>query len=252
MGSPQYIKNEFIKYFKSILAESKPCRPIDSNVILRGNKVEDSQCRPLISEATDIEIWFALSRIGFDKSPGPDGFFANFFRKNWRLIGKEFCAAIRHCLKFNALPKGLNAAVIALIPKSKTASEPGDSWPPDREVKKVLPGIIDKAQGGFVQGRSIVGNVCLAQQIVSGYGRKAINERMSWKIDLREAYNTVDWQFIHDMLVLLKFPQKFISWIDMCVQTTSFFIQINGESVGFFEGKRGLRQGTRSPLSSSL
>ncbi|CAM8982906.1 unnamed protein product [Rhodiola kirilowii] len=126
---PHVIKAEFVNYFKSILAVSTPCKPIDPSVIQRGNKLEESQCRPLISEASDIEIWFALARIGSDKSPGPDGFSASFFRKNWRLIGKEFCAAIRHCLKFNALPKGLNAVVIALIPKTKIASEPGDYRP---------------------------------------------------------------------------------------------------------------------------
>ncbi|CAM8993343.1 unnamed protein product [Rhodiola kirilowii] len=154
------IKFKFVKYFKSILAESKPCRPIDPTIIKRGNLIEDAQCRSLISEASDIEIWLALSRIGAAKSPGPDGFSARFFRKNWRLIGKEFCAAIRHCLKFNALPKGMNAAVIALIPKSTSATEPGDYRPIAccnvvykvisgllaERLKMVLPELIDKAQ----------------------------------------------------------------------------------------------------------
>ncbi|KAL9663199.1 hypothetical protein QQ045_028038 [Rhodiola kirilowii] len=161
---PQAINNEFINYFKSILADSIPCTPIDPNVILRGSLVEDNQCRPLISEATDVEIWHALSRIGLDKSPGPDGFSASFFRKNWNLIGKEFCAGIRHCLKYNALPRGMNAAILALIPKSNTASEPADYRPIAccnvsykvisgllaERLKTVLPGIIDKAQGAFV------------------------------------------------------------------------------------------------------
>ncbi|KAL9677932.1 hypothetical protein QQ045_015769 [Rhodiola kirilowii] len=98
-------------------------------------------------------------------------------------------------------------AVLALIPKSKTASEPADYRPIAcfnvtykvisgllaERLKTVLPGIIDKAQGAFVQGRSIVSNVCLAQQIVSGYGRKNSSEKMAWKIDLRKAYDTVDW-----------------------------------------------------------
>ncbi|KAL9661356.1 hypothetical protein QQ045_026180 [Rhodiola kirilowii] len=264
------IKKEFVNYFKSILAETIDCSPIDPDVVKNGKLIEDEQCRNLIREATDVEIWKALSSIGSDKSPGPDGFSASFFRKNWSLVGKEFCSGIRHCLKFNALPKGINSAFIALIPKSKMVTVPGDYRPIScynvvykvlsgllaERLKLVLPTIIDPVQGAFIQGRSIVGNVCLAQQLVSGYGRKVISERMAWKIDLRKAYDTVDWQFLHNLLVILKFPLKFISWIDMCVRSTSFSLQINGELVDYFEGKRGLRQGsgacgreTRSRLS---
>ncbi|KAL9688499.1 hypothetical protein QQ045_032921 [Rhodiola kirilowii] len=182
---PHSIKKEIVSYFKSILAESKFCKPIDPKVINRGSKVEDSRCRSLISEATNLDIWHALSKIGSDKSPCLDGFSASFFRKNWSLIGKELCAGIRHCLR-----------------------------------------------------------------IVSGYGRKAINGRMAWKIELRKAYDTVDRQFLHEMLVHLKFPLKFILCIDMCVQTTSFSIHINGELVDFFERKRGFCQG--GPISPLL
>ncbi|KAL9663696.1 hypothetical protein QQ045_019087 [Rhodiola kirilowii] len=99
------IKKEFVNYFKSILAERKDCSPIDPAVVKNGELLEDHQCRALIREATDLDIWKALSKIGSDKSPGPDGFSASFFCKNWSLVGKELCSGIRHCLKFNALLK---------------------------------------------------------------------------------------------------------------------------------------------------
>ncbi|KAL9679299.1 hypothetical protein QQ045_017157 [Rhodiola kirilowii] len=73
---------------------------------------------------------------------------------------------------------------------------------------------------------------------------------MAWKIDLRKAYDTIDWSFLTSMLKLLKFPSKFIAWMAMCVQTTSYSILINREMIDFFEGKRGLRQG--DPLSPFL
>ncbi|KAL9678347.1 hypothetical protein QQ045_016191 [Rhodiola kirilowii] len=187
------IKKVFVNYFKSILAETKVCSPIDHVVVKNGKLIEDHQCRALIREASDADIWKALSSIGSDKSPGPDGFSASFFRKNWSLVGKEFCSGIRHCLKFNALPKGMNSAYIALIPKSETVAEPGDYRPISccnvvykvlssllaERLKLILPSIIDPAQGAFIQGRSIVGNVCLAQQLVSGYGRKQISGRLT-------------------------------------------------------------------------
>ncbi|KAL9676061.1 hypothetical protein QQ045_004274 [Rhodiola kirilowii] len=63
---------------------------------------------------------------------------------------------------------------------------------------------------------------------------------MAWKIDLRKAYDTVNWSFLRSMLGYLTFPMKFISWISMCVESTCFLIQINGELVDFFDGETRL------------
>lgn len=38
-------------------------------------------------------------------------------------------------------------------------------------------------------------------------------------------------------------PEEFIHWIKLCVCTASFSVQVNGELAGFFQSKRGLRQG---------
>ncbi|CAM8880222.1 unnamed protein product [Rhodiola kirilowii] len=73
---------------------------------------------------------------------------------------------------------------------------------------------------------------------------------MAWKIDLMKAYDTINWSFLTSMLEHMKFPNKFIAWMAMCVQTTSYSIMINGEMIDFFEGKRDLRQG--DPLSPFL
>lgn len=48
----------------------------------------------------------------------------------------------------------------------------------------------------------------------------------------------------------LRFPYRFIHCIIGCVRTVSYILVLNGEQVGYFEGKKGLRQG--DPLSPLL
>ena len=46
------------------------------------------------------------------------------------------------------------------------------------------------------------------------------------------------------------FHPMMITWLHACVSTASYSLNINGEAIGLFPGKKGLRQG--DPLSSYL
>lgn len=41
----------------------------------------------------------------------------------------------------------------------------------------------------------------------------------------------------------LGFPEMFVHWIKLCITTPSFSVQVNRELAGYFQSKRGLRQG---------
>ncbi|KAL9687214.1 hypothetical protein QQ045_031612 [Rhodiola kirilowii] len=76
------IHSVFSNYFRSLLGYSVDPDPIYKTTISSEKLVEDDWCRGLIREATDAEIWKSLSAIRVDKSPGPDGFSASFFKSN--------------------------------------------------------------------------------------------------------------------------------------------------------------------------
>ncbi|XP_074305663.1 uncharacterized protein LOC141640883 [Silene latifolia] len=70
------------------------------------------------------------------------------------------------------------------------------------------------------------------------------------KIDLKKAYDSIEWIFVEDMLIALKFPTQMVNWIMQCVTTPSYTLSLNGSQFGYVKGRRGLRQG--DPLSPLL
>lgn len=110
-----------------------------------------------------------------------------------------------------------------------------------------MPKIISGNQSAFVKGRDITENVLLAQELVQRYGRSNLSLRCAIKVDLRKAFDSVDWGFLINVLDALNLPTQFINWIAGCITSPMFSLVINGCLVEYFQGKKGLRLG--DPLS---
>lgn len=90
-------------------------------------------------------------------------------------------------------------------------------------------------------------NVLMATELIQGYNWKNISKRSLLKVDLKKAFDSLNWDFILLLLKALCFPESFINLIAQCITTTMFSVSVNGELGGYFKGPRGLRQG--DPLS---
>ncbi|XP_074293226.1 uncharacterized protein LOC141620191 [Silene latifolia] len=201
------------------------------------------------------------------KAPGLDGYSSQFFKDAWPIIGTEVCNAIQYFFIIGNLLKQVNATIVSLIPKVEHPTTVLEFRPIAccntlykciakllyNRLGEILPDIVSPNQGGFVKGRNIIENVLICQDLVRLYNRKSASSRCLIKIDLRKAYDTVEWPFLLSMLQALNFSQAFIDNIMTCVTTTAYSLSLNGSSFGFFQGKRGLRQGDPlSPLLFSL
>ena len=73
--------------------------------------------------------------------------------------------------------------------------------------------VIDHAQSGFIPGRQIENNILLAAELIKGYSRKNNSHRCMIMVDLRKAYDSIDWGFLHSVMEEMGIPQKFVGWI---------------------------------------
>ncbi|KAL0401946.1 UNVERIFIED_CONTAM: hypothetical protein Slati_4224500 [Sesamum latifolium] len=108
----------------------------------------------------------------------------------------------------------------------------------------------DVSRSRFLPFGRISNNILLAPELFSGYNRRDQPPRCALKVDLRKAYDMLEWDFVCAALRLFGFPERVIAWVEECITTTTFSILLNWEMRGFFKGARGLRhRGSSVPLS---
>lgn len=254
------IKNEAEKFFSEFLSFEPPevqeisVEELQNFLSFRCSNEEKSK---LIKPVTEEEIKEVVFKMPNNKSPGPDGYTTEFFKASWSVIGKDLVIAIQSFFSKGFLPKGLNSTILALVAKKDKAIEMRDYRPISccnviykviskiiaNRLKDTLPGCISYNQSAFVKDRLLVENLLLATEIVKDYHKEDVSPRCAMKIDIAKAFDSVHWPFLLNTLRALNMPEEFVHWIELCVCTPSFSVKVNGELAGFFQSKRGLRQG---------
>lgn len=218
----------------------------------------------LIRQMTRVEIRASLQSIKNAKAPDMDGFNVLFFKKAWPVIGLDIEDVILDFFDLTKLYKAINCVMITLIPLVKNSSSVREfrtiscctvlykiiSKILTGRLQPVMSGLVDYRQTTFVPGRLITDNIAIIHDLVKGYGRKIISPRCMMKIDMRKAYDSVEWLSIEQMLRFLGFSLIFTQWIMECMTTVSYSVVVNGKHTNPFPAKKVLSQG--DPISPFL
>ncbi|XP_062094340.1 uncharacterized protein LOC133800399 [Humulus lupulus] len=93
----------------------------------------------------------------------------------------------------------------------------------------ILPNLINQNQGAFIKDRSLAHNALILQDLIKGYKRKHSSPRCLMKIYLSKAYDSIDWDFLENLLKALRFPGRFIRWVMICMRGSSYCLMMNGQ-----------------------
>ncbi|CAN1172213.1 LINE-1 reverse transcriptase homolog [Linum perenne] len=229
----QRIEEVAVDFYKKLLGESKEVKIVDLSKLIK-SRLTDSQAEELCRPVTQEEIKKALFSIPNEKSPGPDGFNAGFFKDSWNVVSFDLTEAVLSFFTGSYMPKYVNSIALTLIPKVKNAADMRQFRPISccnvvykiaakimtKRMAGILPSLISLNQTAFVKGRRIGDGILLAHELLSKYSDRKISPRCAIQIDLMKAFDSVEWTFILDVLKEMNFPGTFIGWIAACFKTS--------------------------------
>nr|AAP53832.1 hypothetical protein LOC_Os10g28850 [Oryza sativa Japonica Group] len=89
-----YIENMSTEYFSNIFTADQSLDP-ECVVRLFQQKVTEEMNDSLCAEFSEEEISHAMFQVGPLKAPGPDGFPARFYKRNWETLKDDVVGAVR-------------------------------------------------------------------------------------------------------------------------------------------------------------
>ncbi|XP_059440565.1 uncharacterized protein LOC132173020 [Corylus avellana] len=264
LGGRENIGNYLVQHFSSLFTSNHPVFD-DRFTSLVDKVVTEEENVSLCLIPDENEIFLAISDLGLNKAPGPDGMTGLFYKSYWPIVKVSVVDSVQSFFRGGFILKEFNHTNIALIPKIDNPYLVHHFRPISltnfnykiiskilsNRFKPLLSKIISPYQSAFLKGRSIHDNTILAHEVFHSMKQKKGNGGlMVLKLDMEKAFDSMEWEFLLKILELLGFNSTWIQWIRQCITTSSFSILLHGAPFGKFTPSRGLRQG--DPLSPFL
>ena len=161
----------------------------------------------------------ALKSFKKEKAPGPDGFPVEFFLAFFDLLGEELVELVEDARISGRVLPSLNSTFITLVPKSDKPTTFTNFCPISLcnliykliakvaalRIKPFLDHFITPQQFGFLKNRQIMEPIAITQEVLHSI-RSRNKSALVLKLDLKKAFDRVNWTFIRLILLQIGFP----------------------------------------------
>ena len=109
-------------------------------------------------------------------------------------------------------------------------------------LRIVIGNVISEIQSAFVKGRQILDGILVVNKVVDE-AKKLKKNLLLFKVDFVKKCDSVDWNFLDDVMCKMSFPRLWRKWMKECVTTATTTILVNVSLIEEFSLARGLKQG---------
>ena len=261
------ILNEVQSFYKRLFSQPKnECEPQLKRIInnLETAKLSAVEAMGLEHNLSVEEIGQALKQMKNGKSPGIDGYPAEFFKIFWKKLKFFVLIAYNWSYTKGELSVSLRQCLISCIPKGNKPRIFLKNWRPisllscvykilssaiANRLKGVLDKLISRTQTGFISGRYIGENIRLVYDLLH-YTEKENIPGLIMLVDFEKAFDSVSWTFLYQVLDFLNFGTNFKQWIRLFNTNIVASVSQCGFLSKPFPIERGCRQG--DPISPYL
>lgn len=213
----EQVRNEVFSHFKAqfcTVTANRPSFPANFGQ----SKLEEADNVLLTAPFMEDEIRKAIWDCEPSRSPGPDGFSFGFIRKHWNLLRSDFQNLLNEFHSNAKFVKGLNPLFVTLIPKKEGAQRLSEFRPISligcvykviakilaKWLSKVVDSVVSENQSAFIGGRQIMDGIVILNEAIHEAKRRK-KKCFIFKIDFEKAYDSVNWDFLDEMMTLLNF-----------------------------------------------
>ena len=220
----------------------------------------------LENNITKQELCFAVQNLKNNKSPGLDGLTPEFYKKFWKILEDFFFSATQEIFQEGQLTESMKKSILSLLFKNgkKNKRELLEHYRPltlsnydykiiafsiANRLKKVLPSLINKDQSAYIDKRYIGNNARFLIDLIEYADENQIGGLLIC-VDFRKAFDSLNWNFMIEVLKKLNFGPSFINMIKTLYANPTIQIKNNGHFSKEIKIEKGVKQGC--PVSAMI
>ena len=268
LTKPKQISESFADFYRSLykITDTASCETEIESFLdqITLSKLSEIAVQELDSPIIESEVRQAIVDSKCNKSPGPDGYNNEFYKKIIDTVSPILTQTYNSVLETGYLPPSWRDAYITVIHKEGKDPTDCSSYRPisllncdqkfltsilSRRLNTCITQIVHPDQTGFIPGRYSGNNVRRLLNIMN-HVKVGGEEAIILSLDAEKAFDRLSWKFLYQTLTRMGFGPNFIKWIRTLYSEPRAAIRVNGYTSDYFSLERGTRQG--DPLSPAL